>query len=120
MYGGGSIDDNYPLNTLSSAKALIYRGWETKIVTGPWPGGIEAALRYDSYTHEYDENGYENINDQLTAGVTLYRGPARFQFNYIFNLPRDNNAKAQDLADDLLVLNFQMNIPGRPSPKENK
>lgn len=104
----GRVGDNYPLGALSEADALCYGGWETRLIAGRFWNIVEMGVRYERVVHEYNENGYDKVDDNLTLGVNAYYfGFGKAQLNYLVRLPRDRRQKADHLRDNLLVLNLQ-------------
>jgi hypothetical protein len=102
FYGTGSMDDFVE----SQNYRFDYSGWGLWAVQALMDGAVEFGLRYDSFNCEFNEDGNDTRQDNMTAGVN-YRPSEylRLQLDYMHK--RMVNEFDPDLADNILYLNIQ-------------
>ncbi len=102
FYGVGSMDDFLE----SQNYRFDYSGWGIWAVQPLLDGMFELCFRYDTFTHEYNNDGNDTSQNDLTAGIN-YRPSEylRLQLNYAFK--QTMNEYEEDLSDNILYLNAQ-------------
>ncbi len=102
FYGDGSMNDFLE----SQNYRFDYSGWGVWVIQPLFEERLELALRYDTFTTEFNEDGNETSQENWTAGLNY--SPEEFlrlQMNYMHKETVDEFDP--DLDDDILFVNVQ-------------
>lgn len=102
FYGQGKIDDFW----FSQRSYYDYSGWGVWAIQGLFDDRLELAVRYDTYTFEYQRDGNNTDQNDWTFGINFRPNRnLRLQLNYLW---KDTvNKTVPDLGDDIFYLNIQ-------------
>jgi len=102
FYGEGWMEDYF----FSQNYEFDYEGWGVWLVQELFDGKLELAVRYDTFTTEFQKDDYPVEQLNTTYGINWMPNPAfRLQLNYL-----DKETECdyrEDLDDNLLVMNMQ-------------
>ncbi len=102
FYGSGQMEDFWG----SQAYRFEYDGWALWMLWGFLDDRIEAGIRYDSFTTEFQNDGNDTTQADWTFGINCRSGDhLRFQLNYVAK--ETVNDYKPDMDDDILYLNVQ-------------
>jgi hypothetical protein len=107
FYGEGGMDDF--MNSLDYV--YDYSGWGGQAMWAIMETGLEAGVRYDIFTSEFQEDGNETTLEKLTWAVNCQPRPlVRVQVNYMEKLT--DNDYFPDVDDDIFIVNLQFMFDG--------
>ncbi|MFO8055928.1 MAG: porin [bacterium] len=102
FYGEGWMEDYF----FSQDYEFDYHGWGCWLVQELMDGKLELAARYDTFTTEFQKDGYPVSRNNTTYGINWRPNPSfRLQVNYKHKETECDYM--EDLDDDLLVMNMQ-------------
>ncbi len=116
--GGGLIRDDFNGDGRTD---LRYSGWAVSAVWAPFPllgrvsgwslperHALEIAARFERFDKEVDESGLRVRREQKTLGLSYAAAShVKVQLEYILRCTDDPAAVAPDLANNVLLANFQ-------------
>jgi hypothetical protein len=107
FYGMGDMNDFIEAQTYT----FDYNGWGIWSLKTFLGGRIEAGLRYDAFTSEFNSNGNETTQKNWTFGLNCrLESYLRLQFNYLDKLTV--NEFEPDIDDNIFYLNAQFLFSG--------